>query len=219
MLLFKLSPFYPPHHHHPSPLGHFVHMVLFFHCADDDEPVLQQREEESGCVWKPALWWCGEKVTLSPPPVPRPISGTNNFHLSFLTDVTKKEDFEDTSTHRDEMTRTLIQPHQLNGLFSRQGQNTRRRCYPKLHKTYFSERERERKKDKKLDIIHGTSSLVALYVFVRRHTHTHTLSRAGLHPRPLRHNVDRTEEITERQSASAHSVRRVYMTMSKWGDV
>lgn len=81
------------------------------------------------------------------------------------------------------------------------------------------EGERERKKDKKLDIIHGTSSLVALYVFVRRHTHTHTLSRAGLHPRPLRHNVDRTEEITERQSASAHSVRRVYMTMSKWGDV
>lgn len=187
-------------------------MVLFFHCANDDEPVLQQREEESGCVWKPALWWGGKKSLWAPP---LPISGTNNFHLSFLTDVTKKEDFEDTSTHRDEMTRTLIQPHQLNGLFSSQGQNTRRRCYPKLHKNYFSEREREKGGRKKARHHPWNLSLVALYVFVRRHT----LSRAGLHTRPLRHNVDRTEEITERQSASAHSVRRVYMTMSKWGDV
>lgn len=31
----------------PCPLDHFVHMVLFFHCAnDDDEPVLHHTERK-----------------------------------------------------------------------------------------------------------------------------------------------------------------------------
>lgn len=50
----------------PIPLDHFVHMVLFFHCAaaadadddDTDDPVLrhEDRKEETGC--------CGETRPL-----------------------------------------------------------------------------------------------------------------------------------------------------------
>ncbi|MED6283458.1 hypothetical protein CHARACLAT_009102 [Characodon lateralis] len=39
---------------HPVPLDHFVHMVLFFHCANEnyEEPVLDHREEETPDVVK-----------------------------------------------------------------------------------------------------------------------------------------------------------------------
>lgn len=75
MLLFKLSPYYP------APLDHFVHMVLFFHCADDDyyfdDPVLHRKWGRD--------WMLCENLPSSGAQVPlSPISGTNKLHYPFL---------------------------------------------------------------------------------------------------------------------------------------
>lgn len=54
--------------------------------------------------------------------------------------------------------------------------------------------------------------------FVRRYINTkdnYTLSQAGLLPHPSDTTLTKQKEITKRQTALAHSVRRVYVTMLK----
>lgn len=93
-------------HHRSAPLDHFVHMVLFLHCADDDDkPVLHQRE----------------RARLDPraarKATPSFISGDGERHEP------KEELFKDTPMHRHDSTSTLIQPHQLNRLVAKDKSN------------------------------------------------------------------------------------------------
>lgn len=74
-----------------------------------------------------------------------------------------------------------------------------------------------KKKKKRQCVIHRTCHL--LYCMFRQAMHLHkkdnyTFSRAGLLPPPPSFQTQ-TDEITERQTALAHSVCRVYMTMLK----
>lgn len=188
-------------------------MVLFFHCADDDddddddELVLHHREEETGCC-----------VKICPLVVYKNHSEPNFWHqqpsFPFLTEHFEEE----TSTHWDDMTSTLIQPHQLNGLFLV--------AKDKRETPLLSEvAQKLPLRDTKSRTSSPEPVTCCTVCFVRRHVNTkdvYTLSRAGLllpkTPSTLRHHVNRTEEITERQTALAPSVRRVYMTMLKWGD-
>lgn len=77
--------------------------------------------------------------------------------------------------------------------------------------------ENKGKKKKRQCVIHRTCHL--LYCMFRQAMHLHkkdnyTFSRAGLLPPPPSFQTQ-TDEITERQTAVAHSVCRVYMTMLK----
>lgn len=80
---------------------------------------------------------------------------------------------------------------------------------------FLSEIKGGEKKKKRQCIIHRTCHL--LYCMFRQAMHLHkkdnyTFSRAGLLPPS---SQTQTDEITERQTALAHSVCRVYMTMLK----
>lgn len=163
-------------------------MVLFFNCGDDDDgPVLYYKESKIHwmlCETPPSS---GEQKPLSPS------SGTNQqASLSFLMDSwSKVEHFKGMqTTHWNDKTSTLIQPHQLNGLFSSQGQT--RSC------TNLPLREQKSRRT-------FTEPVTCCTVcFVRRYVNTkdkHTLSRAGLLRYPS--GTNRTEEITERQTALA----------------
>lgn len=94
----------------------------------------------------------------------------------------------------DDVTSTLIQPHQLNGLIGSQGhihkkKQTRRRCSPKLHKKLPLReqhiKKRKEKKKKKQDVVRRTCH--SLYCMFSVNTSTQNgqltqLSRAGLLP-------------------------------------
>lgn len=157
-----------------------------------------RREEESGCSVKTC------PLVVRKKPHWAPICGTDKLHHPFLR-----------TRQRTGTTWHALWYNRINSTdyLVAKDTNTRRRCSPKLHKNYYSERRERKKKSRTSSMEPVTCCTVC---FVRRHINT--LSQAGLHPQLLRHRVDRTEEITERQSALAHSVRRVYMTMLKWGD-
>lgn len=145
---------------------------------------------------------------------PSPIPATTKLHHPFLwtrsgTRSVFKRTRRRTGTN---VTSTFIQPHQLNGLFSSQGRNKRRCCSPKLHKTSS---QRTKKKRSSMSLAEAVTCCTVC--FVRRCINTkdnYTFSRAGLLP-PTLQKLNRTDEITERQTALAHSVCRVYMTMLK----
>ena len=117
----------------------------------------------------------------------------------------------------------------LNGLIGSQGHTNKKQAKetPLLSEAAqetFSQRTRQQKRRRRRRS--RTSSVepvtcCTVCFFCRANTSTQNgqltqLSRAGLLPLPpVRHHVDRTEEITERQTALAHRVRRVYMTMLK----
>lgn len=123
--------------YYPIPLDHFVHMVLFFHCAaadddndnyDDDDPVLHHKVRgRDWMLWQNTPSSGGGKKQLLVP-----ILATT---WSFLMDsFLKKAFWGDVSTRRKNMTSTFFKKnkkqiktktHQLNGLFSSQGQNKR----------------------------------------------------------------------------------------------
>lgn len=72
--------------------------------------------------------------------------------------------------------------------------------------------------NKKQEVVCSTVTWCTVFFCQAIHKHKgHILSQAGLLPKPSATSTQ--GELTERQTAFAHSVHRVYMTMLKWGDI
>lgn len=186
MLLFKLSPYCPPI---PTPPRSFCTYCFIF----------------SLCWWwtieRKRLWMLCEILPSSgdTKPLPAPCfwhRQKNFIILSYGSLKKTKEHFkEEMSRCTGKTTSTLVQPHQLNGLLSSQGQDKRCCC------TKLPLREQQKRNKK-------PCHFVVLYVSSgdKHKKDKNSLSRAGLlpntnttnqtqpqaHPLPCRHHVNRT---------------------------